>query len=63
MMRFNEKELTSLALSTSVRFDKEGCLYMYDREGKYLKRTEAELWLSKTTVDSLAIVSIMAFPA
>lgn len=41
-MRFNEKELACLALSTSVRFDKEGCLYMYDREGKYLKRTEGK---------------------
>lgn len=39
-MRFNQKELAFIATRTDVPFDKEGVLWMKEKEGHFWQRNE-----------------------
>ena len=42
-MRFNKAEVAALASQPSGRFDKEGTLFVRERQEGFFKRTESEL--------------------
>ena len=39
-MRFNQKELAFIATRTDIPFDKEGVLWMKEKEGHFWQRNE-----------------------
>jgi inositol polyphosphate-4-phosphatase len=41
-MRFNKQELTTLATQPSQKFDKEGVLFLRERQEGFFRRTESE---------------------
>lgn len=43
-MRFNKQELLTLATQPSQKFEKEGILYVRERQEGFFRRTESE-WL------------------
>ena len=42
-MRFNKSEVTSLASQPSHKFDKEGVLFVRERQEGFFRKTESEL--------------------
>jgi inositol polyphosphate-4-phosphatase len=44
-MRFNKQELTTLATQPSQKFDKEGVLFLRERQEGFFRRTESEFAL------------------
>ena len=42
-MRFNKQELMTLATQPSQKFEKEGTLYVRERQEGFFRRTESEL--------------------
>jgi len=49
-MRFNKQELTTLATQPSQKFDKEGVLFLRERQEGFFRRTESEFALGSTDV-------------
>jgi len=47
-MRFNKQELTTLATQPSQKFDKEGVLFLRERQEGFFRRTESEFALGFT---------------
>lgn len=47
-MRFNKQELTTLATQPSQKFDKEGVLFLRERQEGFFRRTESEFELRST---------------
>jgi len=47
-MRFNKQELTTLATQPSQKFDKEGVLFLRERQEGFFRRTESEFALGST---------------
>lgn len=45
-MRFNKQELQTLATQPSQKFDKEGVLFLRERQEGFFRRTESELNIS-----------------
>lgn len=43
-MRFNKQELLTLATQPSQKFEKEGVLYVRERQEGFFRRTESELF-------------------
>lgn len=43
MMRYNKQELLTLATQPSQKFDKEGVLFLRERQEGFFRRTESEL--------------------
>lgn len=41
-MRFNKQELLTLATQPSQKFEKEGILYVRERQEGFFRRTESE---------------------
>lgn len=46
-MRFNKQELLTLATQPSQKFEKEGILYVRERQEGFFRRTESE-WLDSS---------------
>lgn len=44
-MRFNKQEMITLAQQPSNRFDKEGLLFVRERQEGFFRRTESEYYL------------------
>ena len=42
-MRFNQKELAFIATRTDIPFDKEGVLWLKEKEGHFWQRNEGNL--------------------
>lgn len=43
-MRFNKQELLTLATQPSQKFEKEGILFVRERQEGFFRRTESELF-------------------
>jgi inositol polyphosphate-4-phosphatase len=49
-MRFNKQELTTLATQPSQKFDKEGVLFLRERQEGFFRRTESEFAPGSTNI-------------
>lgn len=51
-MRFNKQELLTLATQPSQKFEKEGILYVRERQEGFFRRTESEFPECFTDIDT-----------
>jgi inositol polyphosphate-4-phosphatase len=52
-MRFNKQELTALATQPSQKFDKEGVLFLRERQEGFFRRTESECTPGSTSLQGI----------
>lgn len=51
-MRFNQKELAFIATRTDIPFDKEGVLWLKEKEGHFWQRNEGNYVTDDFTIKS-----------
>lgn len=51
-MRFNKQELATLATQPSNKFEKEGILYVTERQDGFFRRTEGKLFIQIRTEEN-----------